>query len=246
MIPRSRIPLLALAAAATLVGCAATPTGAPTGAATTAAAPPAPSSPSGPSDAPGTVTCTYSVSGTPAKAVEPPDGQAVSASGTATATLTLAGEPITITLDRTAAPCTVASFESLAAQGYYDDTSCHRLVTEGIFVLQCGDPSGTGRGGPGYTFADELDSIPVNAQGYGEYAAGSLAMANAGPDTNGSQFFIVYADTVLAPSYTLFGHVDEASLQVIRTIAEQGHDAARSAGDGAPNAPTDITAVSVG
>src|SRR5699024_8063385 len=80
------------------------------------------------------------------------------------------------------APCTVNSFLSLAGQEYFDDTDCHRLTTEGIFVLQCGDPTGTGSGGPGYSFADELDGSET-------YPAGTLAMANAGPDTNGSQFF---------------------------------------------------------
>ncbi|WP_232547749.1 peptidylprolyl isomerase [Propioniciclava soli] len=250
MISRSRLPLTLLAAAALATGCATTPAAAPTDAAptgaTTSAATTTPTTAttSGDTAAPaGTVTCTYLPSGSPARAVDLPDGQAVPASGTSTVTLSLGGQPLTLTLDRAAAPCAVASFESLAAQGYYEGTSCHRLVTQGIFVLQCGDPSGTGRGGPGYTFADELDAIPRDAAGYGEYTAGTLAMANAGANTNGSQFFIVYEDSTLPPAYTIFGHLDQASVDVVANIAEQGHDAARGAGDGVPNAPTEITSV---
>ena len=95
---------------------------------------------------------------------------------------------------------------SLAEQGYFDDTTCHRLTTQGIFVLQCGDPTATGGGGPGYSFEDELD-------GAEKYPAGTIAMANAGPDTNGSQFFLVYEDTELPPSYTTFGTIDDAGLE---------------------------------
>ncbi|PIF03009.1 MAG: hypothetical protein CR979_00455 [Propionibacterium sp.] len=126
---------------------------------------------------------------------------------------------VTITMDRSNAPCAVNSFEALATQGYFDGTSCHRLTEEGIFVLQCGDPTGTGTGGPGYAFADELT-------GNEKYAAGVVAMANAGPDTNGSQFFIIWADsTTLPPNYTVLGKVDDASLEVVKDIASQGIDA---------------------
>ncbi|MDN8548836.1 peptidylprolyl isomerase [Microbacterium sp. NM3R9] len=143
--------------------------------------------------------------------------------------------PMTLTADRT--PCTVGSFVSLAEQGYYDDAPCHRLTTEGIFVLQCGDPSGTGRGGPGYRYADELDGSET-------YPAGTVAMANAGPDTNGSQFFLVYEDTPLPPSYTVFGQLDEAGLAVVREVAAAGTDS--GAGDGAPATAVTITGVSLG
>ena len=112
------------------------------------------------------------------------------------------------TLDREKTPCTVNSFVSLAEQGYFDDVKCHRMTTAGIFVLQCGDPSGTGSGGPGYSFGDELDGTET-------YGAGTLAMANAGPDTNGSQFFIVYADSELPPAYAVFGHVDDAAVATV-------------------------------
>ena len=93
-----------------------------------------------------------------------------------------------ITLDPVRAPCTVHSFVSLADQGFFDETKCHRLVDSGIFLFQCGDPSGTGSGGPGYTFADELD-------GTESYTKGVVAMANGGANTNGSQFMLVYRDS---------------------------------------------------
>ncbi len=132
-------------------------------------------------------------------------------------------------------PCTSGSFTSLAEQGYFDDTPCHRLTTEGIFVLQCGDPTGSGSGGPGYSFADELTGAET-------YPAGTVAMANAGPDTNGSQFFLVYEDTQLPPAYTVFGSIDEDGLSVVRGIAEEGTDS--GAGDGAPASEVLIESVS--
>jgi peptidyl-prolyl cis-trans isomerase B (cyclophilin B) len=142
-------------------------------------------------------------------------------------------------LDADRTPCTVNSFVSLAEQGYFDGTSCHRLTTEGIFVLQCGDPTGTGAGGPGYSFADELDGSET-------YGPGTLAMANAGPNTNGSQFFIVYGDSPLPPSYTVFGTVDEESVASVEDVAAVGSDNANGAGDGAPKKPVDISSVTVG
>ena len=116
------------------------------------------------------------------------------------------------------APCTVNSFVSLAEQGFFDGTKCHRLVPG--FVLQCGDPTATGSGGPGYSFADERS-------GSEQYPAGTLAMANAGPDTNGSQFFIVLADASgnLTPDYTVFGSVDAAGLKVAQEIEADGNAA---------------------
>ncbi|PID53070.1 MAG: peptidylprolyl isomerase [Micrococcales bacterium] len=121
-----------------------------------------------------------------------------------------------------AAPAAVANFVTLAQDGYFDDTTCHRLTTTGIFVLQCGDPTGTGRGGPGYSFG------PVeNAPADNVYPAGTLAMARVGNDgySNGSQFFIVYADSSIpadaAGGYTVFGRVDHG-LDVVRGIAKGG------------------------
>lgn len=138
-------------------------------------------------------------------------------SGEVSATVTTSVGDLALTLDADAAPCAVNSFVSLAEQGYFDDTTCHRLTVTGIYVLQCGDPSATGRGGPGYSFADELT-------GSEQYEAGTLAMANAGPNTNGSQFFMVYesAPGALGASYTSFGTFDEASLTILRNVAATG------------------------
>src|SRR3954452_12810436 len=109
--------------------------------------------------------------------------------------------PIVMELDPGLAPTTVNNFVSLARDGYYDGLKFHRVVPE--FVIQGGDPQGTGSGGPGYKFADE----PVK----GEYTVGAVAMANAGPDTNGSQFFICIDDcrTKLPPNYNPFGYVTD-------------------------------------
>ena len=157
-----------------------------------------------------------------------------SASGEVATTISTSIGDLAVTLDADATPCTVNSFLSLAKQGYFDGTTCHRLTTAGIFVLQCGDPTATGTGGPGYSFPDELS-------GKETYEAGTLAMANAGPDTNGSQFFIVYADTQLPPAYTVFGHLDEASTKTVADAAKAG--TADGGPDGAPKTPVDIKTV---
>jgi len=125
------------------------------------------------------------------------------------------------------APCTTFSFRFLAQRGYFDRTHCHRLTIQGIFVLQCGDPTGTGAGGPGYRFNDE------NLAG-ATYPAGTVAMANAGPNTNGSQFFFVWKDTTLAPNYTPFATVI-AGMSVLRRIAAAGDDSQNGPGDGYPH-----------
>ena len=180
--------------------------------------------------------CTYSEGGAPAKEADlPPDRAAYDADVPVTIT-TSAGE-VTATLDAAAAPCAVNSFTSLAEQGYFDDTTCHRLTTQGIFVLQCGDPSGTGAGGPGYSFPDELTGSET-------YGPGTIAMANAGPDTNGSQFFLVYGDSsVLGPDYTVFGQMDPDGLAVVEAIGAAG--TADGGGDGAPATEITINGVTV-
>ncbi|WP_283843589.1 peptidylprolyl isomerase [Kitasatospora humi] len=137
----------------------------------------------------------------------------------------------------TAAPCTTFSFRFLSDHHYYNGSHCHRLTTKGIFVLQCGDPTGTGSGGPGYSFNDE------NLAG-ATYPAGTVAMANAGPNTNGSQFFFVWQDTKLPPAYTPFGKVT-AGLDVLRKIAAAGEDDQNGPGDGFPTLPVDIHAVQI-
>ena len=106
----------------------------------------------------------------------------------------LNGQDVPVSLNRAIAPCGVNSFLSLASQGFYDDTTCHRLTnSEQLNILQCGDPTGQGNGGPGYSFATEV-------AGDATYPVGTVALANAGPDTNGSQFFIVYGTTTARPS----------------------------------------------
>ncbi len=177
--------------------------------------------------------CTYNPDGSGTADVPPADPVVT---GTADATITTSAGVIPITLDASVAPCAVNSFVSLAEQKYFDNTVCHRLTTQGIFVLQCGDPTGTGAGGPGYSFADEL-------QGTETYGKGTLAMANAGPNTNGSQFFLVYRDTTLPPSYTVFGTIDPSGLKVLAKVARAGVKG--GGGDGPPKTPVKVTSVAV-
>jgi peptidyl-prolyl cis-trans isomerase B (cyclophilin B) len=145
---------------------------------------------------------------------------------------------VRVVLDRVSAPCTVNSFVSLVRQKFYEKTRCHRLVDSGIFVLQCGDPTGSGSGGPGYSFADETD-------GSERYDGGVVAMANGGPNTNGSQFFFVYEPTQLAPNYTIFGRMDDASRRVVARMAFEGQDGSNPAGGGKPNNPSEIISVTL-
>jgi len=198
----------------------------------TSSTPAAPASTSG-------VNCTYTASGSAAKKVSLPPATNVPNTGTVPYTIGLNADKITVTLDREHTPCTVNSFISIAQQGYFDGTSCHRLVDGGIFVLQCGDPTATGSGGPGYAFPDELSGTET-------YTAGTLAMANAGANTNGSQFFIVYADSQLSPNYTVFGHVDAAGIKVVEAIAKGGQDDSYGDGSGKPKLPAVITSVVAG
>jgi peptidyl-prolyl cis-trans isomerase B (cyclophilin B) len=182
--------------------------------------------------------CEYPPGAPADRDVDPPPDRA-ERTGDVHATIGTSVGDIDVTLDAGSAPCTVNSFTSLASQGYFDDTTCHRLTTAGIFVLQCGDPSGTGAGGPGYSFPDELDGDET-------YGPGTLAMANAGPDTNGSQFFIVYGDSPLPPDYTVFGTVSEEGVGIVEQVAADGSDDSNGIGDGAPNTPVDIESVEVG
>jgi len=154
-----------------------------------------------------------------------------------TGTITTSVGAIGIELDGAAAPQAVASFVSLAQQGYFDGTSCHRLVTGGIKVLQCGDPTGTGSGGPGYAFG------PVeNAPADDVYPAGTIAMARQGGDGSsmGSQFFLVYEDSTIpadaAGGYTVFGRMT-SGLDVVTAVADAGVQGGTT--DGAP--VTDVT-----
>jgi peptidyl-prolyl cis-trans isomerase B (cyclophilin B) len=159
---------------------------------------------------------------------------------------------IDLTLDKAEAPCTVQSFVHLVRNGFYDDTTCHRVTAyPTLKVLQCGDPSGTGQGGPGYLFKDELptDLPPAPGDPTGTrrtYARGTLAVANAGPDTNGSQFFMVQTDSQLRPNYTIFGSVGATGLATLDRITANGiaptpEDPAPI--DGAPAQPVQIISV---
>lgn len=190
------------------------------------------------SAAPGAGPCTYTPDGTGGKVTAPP-AQPTSTGKVPATVATSIGE-LRLTLDATNAPCTVNSFLSLAAQGYFDGTSCHRMtVSDGFKVLQCGDPTGSGAGGPGYSFDDELSGSET-------YRAGTLAMANAGPDTNGSQFFIVYGDTGLPADYTVFGTVDKAGLAAIDKAAAAGVTPQNGPEDGTPVTPVKIESVRKG
>ena len=190
---------------------------------------------------------------TVAKKVKAPPGNPPADLPTSMTIQTSAGE-IPVNLDAKEAPCAVNSFVSLARQGYFDKTNCHRLSTQGYFVLQCGDPTGTGRGGPGYSFADELVANDPRLQPCGSeqgdqyctYNAGTVAMANAGPDTNGSQFFLVYGNSRFPPAYTVLGDMGAAGLKVVKAIAANGIGTANNLGpgDGAPKDPVTITSVS--
>jgi peptidyl-prolyl cis-trans isomerase B (cyclophilin B) len=164
-----------------------------------------------------------------AKKVNPPKaGKVPTDPANVSMSITTNQGPIGIQLDNAKAPCTVNNFASLAQQGYFNDTHCHRLTTgPTLFVLQCGDPKGDGSGGPGYQFADEYPSnqyLPDDPARNNAvvYPRGTLAMANAGPGTNGSQFFIVYKDSELPPNYTVFGKVADKDMGVLDKIAAAG------------------------
>ncbi len=181
--------------------------------------------------------CTWTKSGTAAKAATVPSTTRPPKTGKVDVLVQTSQGPMTFQLDRAAAPCAVASFVSLTEQGYYNGTSCHRLTSGALSVLQCGDPTGTGSGGPGYTFADELT-------GKEKYTRGVLAMANSGADTNGSQFFIVYKNSTLQPNYTVFGSVT-TGLKVVDKVAAAGSDNSNAAGDGKPKLAISLTSVGV-
>lgn len=144
---------------------------------------------------------------------------------------------IVLQMDPAAAPKTTQSMAFLAAQAFYTDSDCFRLTTKGIFVLQCGSPTNNGQGGPGYSIPDE--NLPKD--GANNYPAGTVAMANAGAGTGGSQFFIVYKDTTLGPNYTIWGKV-VSGLDVVTRVAAAGEKT--GAGDGAPNQKIVITKAS--
>ncbi len=152
---------------------------------------------------------------------EVPDA-ALAEGRTWTATVATTAGDLVLELDGAAAPQAVASFLSLAQEGFFDGTTCHRLTTSGIFVLQCGDPEGTGAGGPDYRFGP-IENAPADDA----YPAGTLAMARVSNDgfSMGSQFFLVYEDSTIpsdaAGGYTVFGRVVEG-MDVVSEVAEAG------------------------
>ncbi len=151
---------------------------------------------------------------------------------------------IVIDLARGKATCTVNSFVYLATKNYFSNTKCHRLTTSGIYVLQCGDPTGTGSGGPGYRYANEVagDSATASA----DFPAGTVAMAHSSrASSNGSQFFLVYKDTALPPDYTPFGTIT-SGLNVLQSVASAGVAAnANGAGGGPPKQSVIIESVTI-
>ncbi|MGN6332550.1 MAG: peptidylprolyl isomerase [Motilibacteraceae bacterium] len=206
----------------------------------TSTVPAAAGSPSPSATAP---SCTFTPSGTPAKGGSalgrPADGPAGSEPGYSATLVTNVGT-IAFTALTDKAPCATRSFAYLAGKKYFDGTPCHRLTTTGIYVLQCGDPSGTGSGGPGYSFGDE--NLPKASGGTAVYKAGTVAMANSGPSTNGSQFFLVYKDSPLPPNYTVFGTITQG-LDVVSKVAAAG--VAGGGGDGAPQDKVTIKTVTI-
>jgi len=174
--------------------------------------------------------CTYNPAGDASREVTPPPSTPT-ATGDVAVTATTDQGVVAWSLLTQKAPCASNSMISLARQHFYDGTPCHRLTTSGIFVLQCGDPTGEGTGGPGYQFAEE------NLEG-ATYPRGTVAMAkSSAPGSTGSQFFLVYKDTDLPPEYTPVGKITKG-LDVLDKIAKAG---SKPAGDGAPELKTTIT-----
>jgi peptidyl-prolyl cis-trans isomerase B (cyclophilin B) len=227
------VAVLAVAAAVVLI--AGIGTGKPSGSATAAG-------PTSAAAAAGDGTngsCAYpkdTTGGTTAKDVGTPPAQ-VQTTGTTTLTMTTNFGAIPLTLDHAGAPCATGSFVYLAQKKYFDGTPCHRETSsDGLKVLQCGDPSGSGTGGPGYQYK-------THVTGKETYKRGTIAMANSGQGYDGSQFFLVYGDSQLPPNYTVVGTIGDAGLKVLDTIAANGNNGANGAGDGAPTKPVTIQSV---
>jgi peptidyl-prolyl cis-trans isomerase B (cyclophilin B) len=184
--------------------------------------------------------CVYTASGTAARKVSLPSATP-NYKATYTATISTNRGPIVIDLLNSKATCTVNSFVHLAAAGFFSKTPCFRLSTsDGVYILQCGDPTGKGSGGPGYGFGNE------NLTG-ATYPAGTLAMANVSgvANSNGSQFFLVYKDSSLPPDYTPFGKI-VSGLNILQTVANGGYGKPLSSGGGgAPKEKVEIESVTI-
>jgi peptidyl-prolyl cis-trans isomerase B (cyclophilin B) len=196
--------------------------------------------------------CEYPLAPQPAaRPVDPPQsGKASLDPAQAKVSIATNRGPIGLQLAGDQSPCTVNSFVSLAKQKFFDNTHCHRLAASPTMgVLQCGDPSGDSTGGPGYQFANEY---PADQYQPGDprahqpvvYPRGTLAMANTGPGTNGSQFMLVYKNSRLPPEYTVFGKLDAVGLETVGDIAKAGITGGGQ--DGAPVADVTIESVVLG
>ncbi len=217
---RRRNQVIAVVVAVLLVGGGATALATTLGGDGKPAAAASPSPSASPSRAP--QPCAYTKEGTPAKAVPLPTFDFKAARTPYSATLKTNLGDITFDALTAPAPCATYSFQYLAAHKFFDSTPCHRLLTGADSVLQCGDPTGTGTGGPGYRFPDE--NLPTTGPGDSStvtYDTGTVAMANSGPDTNGSQFFLVFGPSPFPPAYTPFGKIT-AGLDVLKKIAQGG------------------------
>lgn len=174
----------------------------------------------------------------------PPDPDPTPSTGTVNVDMRTSQGDLTLQLDRSAAPCAVQSFLYLAKKGFFDHTSCPRLTTKGIFVLQCGDPSSTQQGGPTYEYKEEVTAKAA-------YTAGTIAMANSnsppstGKPTTGSQFFMIYKDsTTLPKDYSVIGKITKG-LDVVRKVANGKSDNSNGQGDGKPILGMTITSARV-
>jgi len=194
----------------------------------------------------GTVSCSYVADTSGNKSLKnvgmPPNPKSTPAKGTGVLKMSTGQGDLQLNLDRAKAPCAAASFTYLASKKFFDNTICHREVNQPTFgVLQCGDPTGTGAGGPSYKFAEEVTAKTT-------YPRGTIAMANSGqPGSTGSQFFLCFTNTQLSPDYTAVGTVDAAGLAVLDKIAKAGNNGSfePSPGGGAPKVPVKISSISV-
>ena len=192
----------------------------------------------------------------------PPDPAKALNTGTVSVDLKTTAGDIPVTLDRAQAPCTVQSVVYLINQKFFDNTPCHRETDyptpNPLYVLQCGDPTGSGSGGPGYTIPDEKPKTlklaptttppPSGQPAAAIYPAGTLAMANSGqPNSGGSQFFLVYKDSQLPPDYTVFGTVGPAGMDTLNKIAAAGITPGTdpNSGQATPNDGKPKTAVTI-
>ena len=221
--------------ASTSSGTTTTPKSTPTPTAT-----PTPTPTPSPTVAEPATQCVYTAAGTAARKVSLPSATP-NYKATYAATINTNRGAIVIDLLNSKATCTVNSFVHLAEAAFYNNSPCFRLSTSGgVYILQCGDPTGKGSGGPGYGFANE------NLTG-ATYPAGTLAMANVSgvANSNGSQFFLVYKNSSLPPDYTPFGKI-VSGLNILQTVAKSGYGKPLSSGGGgAPKEKVEIESVTI-